>query len=79
LELELSRSLIFPELLDKAQKFFSSHQDKETYFATIQIPGKMKNGKLLSVSALICIKKTGNVAEEKKVEGKKAKKKKDNN
>ncbi|NMB99910.1 MAG: hypothetical protein GYA35_06490 [Thermoanaerobaculaceae bacterium] len=66
LELEISKSLFFPDIQNKASSFFEQNPEKQTFFTSVKITGKMKNGKLLSVSALICIKKTGNVAEKEK-------------
>lgn len=66
LELEISKSLFFPDIQNKASSFFEENSEKQTFFVSVPITGKMKNGKLLSVSALICIKKTGNIAQDKK-------------
>jgi hypothetical protein len=59
-ELETNRALIFPELKQKAEKFFNIHPDKTTYLATIPIKAKFGNSnKISQISAMICIKKTG--------------------
>jgi len=72
LELELSRTLIYPGLLTEAQQFFAKGTDKQYYYGIIQSSGKMKNGKLLSVSAFICIKKTGTAEAKAAADAKKA-------
>ncbi|NMB99908.1 MAG: hypothetical protein GYA35_06480 [Thermoanaerobaculaceae bacterium] len=65
-ELETNKALIFPQLKEKSEKFFSENPNKTEYFATIPIRAKFKNNKISQTSALICIKKTGNVAEKEK-------------
>jgi hypothetical protein len=66
LELELSRSAVFPHLLKAASDAFAKEPSRETYFVEVPISGKMKNGKLAAVSAMVCIKKTGSKAPEAK-------------
>ena len=58
-ELETNRSLIFPNLKEKADKFFTDNPDKDKFFATIPIRAKFKNDKISQISAMICIKRTG--------------------
>ncbi len=65
-ELETNKALIFPQLKEKSEKFFSENPNKTEYFATIPIRAKFKNNKISQTSALICIKKTGNIAEKEK-------------
>jgi len=65
-ELETNKALIFPQLKEKSEKFFSENPNKTEYFATIPIRAKFKNNKISQTSALICIKKTGNIAQDKK-------------
>lgn len=59
LELELPRSAVFPYLLQAATDAFAKEPTRETYFIEVPISGKMKNGKLAAVSALVCINQTG--------------------
>lgn len=62
LEFRLARSAVFPYLLQQAQAAFAKEPSRQNYFIEIPISGKMKNGKLAAVSALVCIKNTGNPA-----------------
>jgi len=66
LEIEVPREAIFSFLLKAANDGFSSNPAKDKWYVSVPISGKMKNGKLLSVSALVCVKKTGNNLEAKK-------------
>jgi hypothetical protein len=59
LELRLPNSVVYPVLLQQANDAFAKDPSRQTYFLSIPIAGKMNNGKLLAVSALVCIKKTG--------------------
>jgi hypothetical protein len=59
LEFRLARSAVFPYLLEQAQAAFAKEPNRQTYFIEIPISGKMKNGKLAAVSALVCVKNTG--------------------
>ncbi|MEW6758628.1 MAG: hypothetical protein AB1347_10440 [Acidobacteriota bacterium] len=59
LELELPRSAVFPYLLQAATDAFAKEPTRVTYFIEVPISGKMKNGKLAAVSALVCINQTG--------------------
>ena len=86
LEFRISRSVIFPYLVEMAKAAFNKEPERTEYFISVPISGKMKNDKLLSVSAFVCIKKTGNqelkgddkqkkVDEQKKIEPKQSEKK----
>jgi hypothetical protein len=60
LEFHLPASAAYPYLLAQAQRAFASDPTKTAVFVTMPLSGKMKNGKLAAVSALVCIKNTGN-------------------
>ena len=85
-ELETTRALVFPNLKEKAEKYFDENPGKEQFFETIPIRAKFTNNKIGQVSAFVCIKKTGNqelkgddkqkmVNEQKKIEPKQSEKK----
>ncbi|MGA9751811.1 MAG: VCBS repeat-containing protein [Acidobacteriota bacterium] len=59
LELRLAQSAVYPYLLQAATDAFSRDPSRQTYFVSIPLAGKMTNGKLAAVSALVCIKNTG--------------------
>jgi hypothetical protein len=59
LELEIPRSAVFPYLLQAASDAFAKEPSRDTTFVEVPLSGKMKNGKLASVSALVCVRKTG--------------------
>ncbi|MEW5765288.1 MAG: FG-GAP repeat domain-containing protein [Acidobacteriota bacterium] len=59
LELEISRSAVFPYLLQAATDAFAKEPNRDKYFIEVPLSGKMKSGKLAAVSALVCIKETG--------------------
>jgi hypothetical protein len=59
LELRLPKSAVFPYLLQAATEAFAKDPARQTYFVEVPLSGKMKNGKLAAVSALVCIRKTG--------------------
>ena len=70
LEFRIPRSAIFPYLFETANTAFSKEPERTEYFISVPISGKMKNGKLLSISALVCIKKTGNAEAKAKTDAK---------
>jgi len=67
-ELEVNRSTVFPAILERAQKFFNDNPTKEIFFTSLPIRAKFTNNKIAQVSALVCIKKTGNSGEAAKTE-----------
>ncbi len=59
LELRLPKSAVYPMLLQQATDAFTKDPSRQTYFLNIPITGKMTNGKLAAIAAMICIKNTG--------------------
>jgi hypothetical protein len=61
LELRVPKSAVYPMLLQQATAAFAKEPSRQTYFISVPISGKMKNGKLATIGAMVCIKKTGSV------------------
>lgn len=61
IELEAERSLVFPPLLEKANKFFEENTQKDAYFASVPVRANFNNGKISQISSFVVIKKTGNI------------------
>lgn len=59
LELRLDKSVVYPFLLQRATADFAKDPAKTTTFVEVPISGKMKDGKLAAVGAIVCVKKTG--------------------
>lgn len=59
LELRLDKSAVYPFLLQRATADFATDPAKTTTFVEVPISGKMKDGKLAAIGAIVCVKKAG--------------------
>ncbi len=58
LELRVSKSALFPYLLERATAEFAKDPTKNAVFIEVSISGKMKDGKLAAVGGIACVRKT---------------------
>jgi hypothetical protein len=59
LELSLSRAAVFPFIKDQATRLLAANPQLDRVFIEVPISGKMKDGKLAAIGAIVCVTKTG--------------------